>query len=47
MNENKNIKKDLYFGAKLRNKAIDDMIYVNEIDKWVDVEEVIKDYYEN
>ena len=46
MNKNNKIKKDLYFGAKLRAKSIDSMTYCHEIDKWVETEKVIKHYYE-
>jgi len=46
MNKNNKIKKDLYFGAKLRDKSIDGMTYCHEIDKWVETEKVIKHYYE-
>jgi hypothetical protein len=38
--------KDLYFGAKIREKSIDGMTFCHEIDKWVNTEEYIKQYYE-
>ena len=38
--------KDLYYGAKLRAKSIDDMTFCQEIDKWVETEKLIKHYYE-
>ena len=34
--------KDLYYGAKLRAKSIDDMTFCQEIDKWVETEKLIK-----
>ena len=42
----KMIIKDLYFGAKIREKSIDGMTFCHEIDKWVNTEEYIKQYYE-
>ncbi len=42
----KMIIKDLYYGAKLRAKSIDDMTFCQEIDKWVETEKLIKHYYE-